>query len=57
METEAGNKGAAKDTKYFIHSVIGIVIMFGFGYLPPFAPVTPLGMKYIGILLWMIYLC
>lgn len=56
METEAGNKGAAKDTKYFIHSVIGIVIMFGFGYLPPFAPVTPLGMKYIGILLGLIYL-
>lgn len=46
----------SKNTKYFIHSFIGIVVMFGFGLLPPFAPLTPLGMKYIGILLGLIYL-
>lgn len=56
MDAKSGKRGINKDTKYFIHSAIGVIIMFGFGYLPPFAPVTPLGMKYIGILLGLIYL-
>ncbi len=46
----------SKNTKYFIHSFIGILLMFGFGFIPPFEPLTPLGMKYIGILLGLIYL-
>ena len=46
----------SKNTRYYIHSTIGILLMFGFGLLPPFEPLTPLGMKYIGILLGLIYL-
>lgn len=46
----------SKNTKYFLHSTIGILLMFGFGLLPPFEPLTPLGMQYIGILLGLIYL-
>ena len=47
---------AGKNTKYYINSVIGILFMFGFGFLPPIEPLTALGMKYIGILLGLIYL-
>ena len=46
----------SKDKKYFIHSIIGVVLMIGFGFLPPFGPVTPIGMKYLGILLGLVYL-
>lgn len=45
-----------KDRMYYIHSAIGLVIMFGFGFLPPFGPVTPYGMKMLGILIGLIYL-
>lgn len=45
-----------KSTKYYVHSVIGLIIMFFFGFLPPFGPVTPVGMKFLGIFLGLIYL-
>lgn len=45
-----------KGKKYFIHSTIGITLMFGVSFLPPRSPITPLGMKYLGILLGLIYL-
>ena len=46
----------SKDTSYYIKSLIGIVIMFGFGYLPPIAGITPMGMRVLGIFIAMIYL-
>ena len=46
----------SKDASYYIKSLIGIVIMFGFGYLPPIAGITPLGMRVLGIFIAMIYL-
>lgn len=42
--------------KYHIHCMIGILLMFGFGFLPPFGSVTPMGMKIIGIFLSLVYL-
>ena len=41
---------AAKNTSpvQYIHIAISILFMFGFGYLPPFSTVTPLGMKLLG---------
>lgn len=45
-----------KSTMYYIHSVIGLIIMFGFGLIEPFHPVTPLGMNVLGIFLGLIYL-
>lgn len=45
-----------KDRMYYIHSGIGLVVMFGFGFLPAFDPITPFGMKMLGILLGLIYL-
>ena len=47
---------AQKDRRYYIHSIIGLIIMFGFGLLPPFSTVTEFGMKMLGILLGLIYL-
>lgn len=40
---------------YWIHTIICLVITFGFGFLPPFGPVTPLGMNVLGIFLGVLY--
>lgn len=45
-----------KDLWYYVASVIGILIIFGFGSLPPFEPITPIGMSILGIFLGMIFL-
>lgn len=52
QKTSAGNK----DLWYYVASAIGILITFGFGYLPPIDPITPMGMKVLGIFLGMIFL-
>ena len=44
------------DKIYSVHVVIGLVLMFGVGFLPPFSVVTPVGMQLIGIFLGLIYL-
>ena len=44
-----------KDTMYYIHSLICLVIMFGFGQIPAVEPLTPLGMNLIGIFLGLLY--
>ncbi len=41
---------------YLIHCVIGFFLVFGFGFFPPFATLTPLGMKVLGIFIGTIYL-
>lgn len=43
------------DWKYYLHTAICLTIMFGFGQLPPFAPLTPLGMNLAGIFLGLLY--
>lgn len=45
-----------KTKMYYVHSAIGLAIMFGFGFLPPFSTITPYGMDMLGILLGLIYL-
>ena len=44
-----------KDKKFYIIVFFTIVIMFGFGFLPPFGEVTPTGMKILGIFLGCIF--
>lgn len=44
-----------KNTMYYIHSIISLVIMFGFGQIPAVEPLTPLGMNLIGIFLGVLY--
>lgn len=38
-----------KDYLYYLNSAISLIIMVGFGFLPPFDPITPVGMKLVGI--------
>ena len=45
-----------QDFWYYASSAIGILITFGFGSLPPIAPITPMGMQVLGIFLGMIFL-
>lgn len=46
---------AAKNTSYYIKALITVVIMFGFGQLPPIDPITPLGMKIVGIFIGLLF--
>lgn len=39
----------------YFHIAVSIALMFGFGYLPPFSTVTPVGMRLLGIFLGVIY--
>ena len=40
---------------YYVHSFLCLLIMFGFGQLPPVEPLTALGMRLIGIFLGLLY--
>lgn len=57
MATQAApaSKGPAAQPMYIVHCVICLVIMFGFGHLPPFGQLTPLGMNLVGIFLGVLY--
>lgn len=41
---------------YLINAFIGIILMFGIGFIPPIAPITEMGMKVLGVFIGMIYL-
>ena len=43
---------ARGDAMYYVHSFLCLLIMFGFGQLPPVEPLTALGMRLIGIFLF-----
>ncbi|MDR3357268.1 MAG: hypothetical protein LBN96_00100 [Desulfovibrio sp.] len=47
---------AGKNLWQYTASAVGILIVFGFGCLPPIDPITPMGMKVFGIFLGMIFL-
>ncbi|MDL2307474.1 hypothetical protein LJC48_05545 [Desulfovibrio sp. OttesenSCG-928-C06] len=53
-QNAAGNVG--KSVWYYTASAIGILITFGFGMLPPIGPITPMGMKVLGIFIGMLFL-
>lgn len=40
---------------YFVHIIIFLLITFGVGFIPPFAHITPIGMKVLGAFLGAIY--
>lgn len=44
-----------KNMIYWIHVAVFLLITFGFGFLPPIAQVTPMGMKVLGVFLGVIY--
>ena len=39
----------------YINILVTALLMFGFGFLPPFATLTPVGMRLLGIFLGVIY--
>lgn len=51
----AATAPAAKHTSYYIKALITVVIMFGFGQLPPIEPITPLGMNIVGIFIGLLF--
>ena len=51
----AATAPAAKNTSYYIKALITVVIMFGFGQLPPIEPITPLGMNIVGIFIGLLF--
>lgn len=44
-----------KKNRLYLHVVITLLFMFGFGFLPPIDPITPLGMRLLGIFIGLIY--
>ena len=56
VQAETKTAMSKKTKMYYIHSAIGLAIMFLFGFLPPFDPITPLGMKFLGIFIGLCYL-
>ena len=45
------------DAKYYVHSVIGLILMFGIPLIPPIEPITHIGMQIGGIFIGLVYLC
>lgn len=43
-------------TRYCIHCVVGVLIMLLFAFLPPFGPVTEVGVRVLGVFLGTMYL-
>ena len=52
----AGNKRTRIDSKYYAKSIFGIILMFGFQYLPPIQGITSTGMQILGIFFGLLYL-
>lgn len=46
----------AETKRQAILTIIGLFIMFGFGFLPPIAPITELGMRVLGVFIGTIFL-
>lgn len=49
-------KQQGKSNTFYLHCLIGLLLMFGPWLIPPFEPVTPIGMRILGIFLGLIYM-
>lgn len=56
QKTKALKKAEHKDGSYYIKLLIGLLIMFGCGFLPAPAPITSTGMALIGMFFGLIYM-
>ncbi len=52
---KAPTKPAKVSPMYYVHTLVCLCIMFGFGQIAPVAPLTPLGMNIIGIFIGVLY--
>lgn len=48
-------KAKKKNIPYVIHVIIVCLLMFGFGQIPPIAPLTEMGMKMLGVFFGLLY--
>jgi sodium-dependent dicarboxylate transporter 2/3/5 len=55
MSSQSASQSASFNIKYYIHSLIVIILMFGFPMLPTIDPLTDLGMHVAGIFLGCLY--
>lgn len=55
METKALTKQIGYSPAKYIHILITLFFMFGFGYLPTFSTITPMGMKILGLFIGVVY--
>lgn len=55
MATNSTPQASPSHWGYYAHTLVCLCIMFGFGKLEPFAPLTPLGMNLIAIFLGVLY--
>lgn len=46
---------AENSNLYYVKALVCIAIMFGFGFLPPIDPITPLGMHIVGIFFGLLF--
>ena len=53
---EWDNKKPNDNVKMLIHSAIGLAFMLLFPLLPPIEPITPVGLRILGIFIGMVYL-
>lgn len=44
-----------KHNLLYLHVIITVLLMFGFGKIPPFGAITPFGMQMLGVFLGLIY--
>lgn len=44
-----------KKDLFYVHAIVTVLFMFGFGFLPAPEPVTPVGMKMVGVFLGLVY--
>lgn len=44
-----------KNTAYYIHCIIFVLLTIGIGFLPPFGQITTMGMKVLGVFVGVIY--
>lgn len=45
----------AKNSMYYFHIAVFLLLSFGVGFLPPFAQITEVGMRVLGIFLGLVY--
>ena len=55
-QTYTANADTKTSFSTIVIPIVGILIIFGFGCLPPIDPITPMGMKVLGVFLGMIFL-
>lgn len=49
-------KARNADVTYYVHTIIGLILMFGIPLIPPIEPITKIGMQLGGIFVGLVYL-